>query len=124
MADRNYFDGEITVTPPLSAREIRALPLLHDVGLRISRTITLTDDGESVIVTAPAITPPKEWGGQHIAEDLQALADALGADHEFAGFIEMWADPGYGPTAPKRFPIRDGRAVVVDAQIVWPEGSE
>jgi uncharacterized protein DUF6205 len=124
VSDDNTFTGEITVTPALTAREIRALPLLHDVGLRIARTSTRTDDGESVIVTAPAITPPKEWGGNHITEDLQALADEFGAGHEFAGFIEMWTDPGYGPTPPKRFLIRDRQAVVVDARIVWPEGSE
>jgi hypothetical protein len=128
VSDTNSFTGEITVTPPLTFAEIRAMPTtgpkLHDLGLRIHRTVTTTDSGEVTDITAPAITPPPEFGGANILEDLQLLIDEFGSDHEFAGFIEMWTDPGYGPTPPKRFLIRDRQAVVVDAQIVWPEGSE
>lgn len=123
MGYDNRFTGAITITPPLTRKQIRkACPEnLRDVRLRIVEREVESDDGETVTVrtTADAIVPfDTTYSGSKLEEEIQVIVDAFG-EHEFAGFIEARWDAGFGEP-PSRFIVKDGRVVRIDAQYRWP----
>jgi len=128
----NRFSGEITITPPLTAAEIRQTPTLDrswDAHLRVDRREAETADGTAVAYTADAIVGPEEpCNGYDVEQQIQTLV-ALHADrHEFTGYIQEDPDPGFREP-PHRWVVRPHgvvgfEVVKVAPQIVWPEGSE
>lgn len=128
MAASNSFSGEITITPPLTAPEIRQVTGSYDwsdsfdAHLRITAVTEQTDDGETVRRTADAIVGPDEsCKGYDVAEQIQTIVDLFGASHTFAGFIELDPDPGYGGPTPSRYVVRNGHVVKVEPTLAWPE---
>lgn len=127
MSASNRFSGVITIRPSLTASEIRRAPsgkgasTTWDAHLRITAETVYTDDGEFTRYTADAIVGPEEpCNGYDVVAQIQALVD-LYADAEFAGFIEMDPDPGFGDPIPTRYVVRDRRVVEVRPVLTWPE---
>lgn len=124
MSASNRYSGAITITPPLTAREIRRAPESSagfDAHLRITTVTVQTDGGEATRFAADAIVGPSEsCSGYDVDAQIQTLVDLYAADHEFAGFIELDPDPGYGDSTPSRYVVRDGRVVEVWPMLVWP----
>jgi hypothetical protein len=123
MGYNNYFTGAITITPPLTRTQIRNSQIegMTDVKLRIVETQIESEDGETVTVrrTADAIVPlDMAYSGHNLEEEIQFLVDALG-EHEFAGFIEVQWESGFG-SPPSRFIVKDGRVMRIDAEYRWP----
>lgn len=100
--------GEIHIAPPLTWEEIVDGPPLADLRL------CLADDGEDARAydaAVPATDHPRD-----ILGELQALVDAHGESHAFAGHIEV---RDFGEVW--RLAVRDGRAVRIEPPLVWPE---
>lgn len=128
MGYSNRFSGAITITPPLTAAEVRQVTgqydwsTAFDAHLRIASTTVQTDDGEATRYSADAIVGPGDpCNGYDVAEQIQTLVDLFGTGHEFGGFIQADWDPGFGEP-PSRFYVRDGRVVEVKArmELAWP----
>ena len=127
MSANNKYSGEITITPPLTAYEIRHFTAHYDwsasfdAHLRVGEATEQTDDGEVVRRTAGAIVGPEEsCSGYDVVEQIQTIVD-LYPDRDYAGYIEMDPDPGYGDPIPTRYVVRDRRVVEVRPVFTWPE---
>jgi len=123
MGYNNHFTGAITITPPLTRKQIREARAenFKDIRFRIVEKQVEFDDGETVTVrtTADAIVPLDiEYSGHNLEDEIQSVVDAFG-EHEFAGFIEARWDPGFGEP-PSRFIIKDDRVMRIDVQYRWP----
>jgi Family of unknown function (DUF6205) len=123
MGYDNHFTGAITITPPLTRKQIReaAPENFKDIRFRIVERQIESDDGETVTVhtTADAVVPfDTTYSGSRLEEEIQSIVDTFG-DHEFAGFIEAQWDAGFGEP-PSRFIVKDGRVMRIDAQYRWP----
>lgn len=130
MSYSNRFSGAITITPPLTAAEIRLAPggkgasVSWDAHLRIDRRTTDTDLGEAAIYTADAIVGPEEpCNGYDVEEQIKALVGLFADGHEFAGFIQEDPDPGFDEP-PHRWVVRGREVVMVKPQITWPAGAQ
>lgn len=115
MSYSNRFSGAITITPPLTAAEIRTAPegasAAWDAHLRIDRREIATDEGEAVIYTADAIVGPEEaCNGYDVEEQIKTLVALFADGHEFAGFIQEDPDPGFDEP-PHRWVVRGREAV-------------
>lgn len=128
MSYSNRYSGAITITPPLTATEIRRAPRDDDAGdewsahLRINLREVDTDEGSATLCTADAIVGPEEpCSGYDVEQQIQALADLYADSHTLTGWIQVDWDPGFGSTPPSRYMLRDGRVVEVKAQYAWPE---
>lgn len=121
MSDSNYFDGVITITPPLTAREIRYCPMLTDLKLRVAEHVEPTDEGEIVRRTADAVVPDCQgMEGHRIVAELCQLIASFGVTHAFAGHIEVHYPAGYGGPGVKRIVLREGLVETVEPRLVWP----
>jgi Family of unknown function (DUF6205) len=126
MSYSNRFSGAISITPPLTAPELRSFTACYDwddsfdAHLRVTETTEETADGEIVRREADAIVGPEEsCNGYDVQEQIQTVVD-LYPDRVFAGFIQADWDQGFGDP-PSRYVVRDGRVVEVKAQYAWPE---
>jgi hypothetical protein len=117
MSEDSHFDHEIIITPPLTWRECRATPATDDAELRIDERVEDGDNGQTRILTAPAIVAKKFAHGPQLSFAIQAIIDAH-PGHEFAGYIEEWVEIGYR-TLPRRHMVQDRQVVTVEA--VWPD---
>lgn len=124
-------DGEITITPPLTWTELKDSPFnpeseAHDprldVKLRIDEEQVDTEEGPLLRRTAGALVPAWEGRAKYysLVEHTQKLMDAL-PGRTFSGRLEC---EGEEPGDLWRIVIRDGRAVKVEPQIVWPDDAE
>lgn len=123
MGYENHFTGAITITPPLTRSQIGdpRIARITDVSLHIAEQKTESDDGESFTVrpVADAIVPlSMEYSGHNLEDDIQLIVDTF-SEHEFAGFIEVRWDGGFGEP-PSRFIVKDDRVMRIDAQYRWP----
>jgi len=126
----NRYSGAITITPLLTAAEIRRAPggvgasAAWDAHLRIDRRETETDAGTLVVYTADAIVGPEQaCSGHEVEAQIRALVELFAGDHEFAGHIQVDWDPGFGEP-PSRYLVRGRDVVTVKPRLAWPEGSE
>lgn len=128
MSDTNRYTGTITITPPLTAVELRGAPETRDARFRIEETTADTEFGRSILCVGVGIESNCDgMGGRLFDHDVQALVGYVGTldgPREFAGHIEVEWDPGYGLTPPSRFTVRGGRVVEVKARIVWPDEAD
>lgn len=132
MSNPTYINGRIEINPPLTWAQIkdsaylkanaRARSLWPDAILDVTETTVETDEGELTRREAIAIIPDEgtETSARTLIQDVQAIIDAS-PGHEFTGRFQC---EGEENSDIWRVVIRDRRAVRVDAQIVWPEGSE
>lgn len=124
MSYSNRYSGEITITPPLTAAEIRQTPDWAEqtwhTHLRVQTTTEQTPDGEITRYTADAILGPDEpCSGYDVKDQIQALVEQFGGGHTFAGHMQVDWDPGFGEL-PTRYVVRDGRVTEVRPQLLWP----
>lgn len=127
MGYSNQYSGAITITPPLTAPEVRHVTAHYDwsdsfdAHLRVTETTEETADGEIVRRVADAIVGPEEsCSGYQVAEQIQTVVD-LYPDRVYAGHVEMDPDPGFGDPVPTRYVVRDRRVVEVRPVLTWPE---
>lgn len=131
MGYNTCFSGEITITPPLTWREIKDSPWLPerakadyaDVKFKLDEQTIETDDGQVIRRHAVALVPltDEEYKGYDIVETVQKILDSYRDGHTFTGRFDcegeqtgdMW-----------RLVVRDGRAVKVEPRIVWPDDSD
>ena len=107
MSDTNRYTGTITVTPPLTALELRDAPDTRDARFRIEETTVETEFGRAILCVGTAIESTCDgMGGRLFETDMQALVDyvdTLDAPREFAGYIEVSPLPApRRPAAPAR----------------------
>lgn len=129
MGYSTYVTGAITITPPIPWSEVEDSPFVtldrawveRDVRFHIAEAFENGADG--VVLSwrrADAVVPAHEdsYKAYDINEHLQELVDAHGAGRVFSGYLsgegedndDMW-----------RLYVRDGRAVRVKPEIVWPD---
>lgn len=124
--------GEILIEPPIPWGEIRDSEYLHgddgwtvgdcSLALRIDEAEVETDEGTLVRREATAVEPVTDnsyrAGGDACEADLQCILNHHGEGRTFTGRLngegedngDMW-----------RLYVRDGRAVLVRARIVWDD---
>lgn len=126
MGYDNRYTGEITITPPLTATEIRHAPsgrgssTAWDAHLRITATTEDTDTGEVTRYTADAIVGPENpCNGYDVKEQIQALIDLYADGHRFTGWVQVDWDAGFREL-PTRYVVRDGRVAEVQPRLLWP----
>ena len=132
MSNPTYIHGRIEINPPLTWAQIKDSPFLKanarsrglwpDAILDVTETTVDTDEGELTRREAVAIVPDEgtETSARTLLKDVQSIIDAS-PGHEFTGRFQC---EGEENSDIWRVVIRDRRAVRINAQIVWPEGSE
>lgn len=112
------WDGQVTITPPLTWPQIKNAPKLRDLELVREETTTDTETGQTLTITASVLQPKSGWGayaGSSIEPELNSFLAAF-PDHEFTGAIT--AD---GPEGNHWRYVIQGREVVYQTpRIVWP----
>lgn len=116
MPEDSTFDGEITITPPLTWSECRVTPGTDDAELRIDEQVVDGDAGQTRTLTGVAIVAKKFAHGPQLPSAIQAIIDAH-PKHEFSGYIEEWVELGYREL-PRRHVVKDRQVVTVTA--IWP----
>lgn len=111
----SHFDGEITITPPLTWNECRTTPGTDDAEVRAHEEITDGEFGQTRVLTGVAIVAKKFAHGHCLPASIQAIIDAH-PTHAFSGYIEEWLELGYREL-PRRYVVRDRQVVTVEA--VW-----
>lgn len=103
--------GEFRIEPPLTWAEIKNSPYLPE-----------TDEGTLTRRYADAIVPVTDepYKGYEIIATVQKIIDAH-PGHTLSGRFDCEGEEAGDLW---RLVVRDGRAVQVKPQIVWPEGSE
>ncbi|MFI8351243.1 DUF6205 family protein [Streptomyces sp. NPDC085596] len=120
--------GEINIEPPLTWQEFKDSPFLpgsandstaYDVRLRADEETVDTDDGQLIRKTASTVLPrwDDSFKAYNLIEHVQAIIDAF-PGHTFSGRLDC---EGEETGDLWRVVIRDGRAVKVTPQIVWPD---
>lgn len=122
--------GVIKVSPPITAKELRAHPELTDVDgnrdrdafLVIEKSVTQTDEGELVRVISDTISPldpdqsQKRYGLQeHIQDIVNAFPDRI-----YAGRIYETGEDGHQSA----YVVRHGVVKTLTPKIVWPDEDE
>jgi hypothetical protein len=122
-------EGEIAIEPPLvwsefkdsrfNSQSLDSYDGMSNIKLRIHEETVDTDEGQLVRFTATALVPA--WGESsnyyHLVEHVQAAIDSF-RGHTFSGRFEC---SGEEPGDLWRLVIREGRAVKVKPQLVWPD---
>lgn len=117
MSESSHFDGEITITPPLTWNECRVTPGTDDAEVRSHEEITDGEFGQTRVLTGVAIVAKKFAHGHCLPASIQAIIDAH-PKHEFSGHIEEWVELGYR-ILPRRHVVRGRQVVAVEA--AWPD---
>jgi hypothetical protein len=122
-------EGEIAIEPPLAwsefkdsrfnSRSLDTYDGMSNIKLRVNEETVETDEGQLVRLTATALVPA--WGESskyyYLVEHIQQAIDAF-PGHTFTGRLEC---SGEDAGDLWRVVIRDGRAVKIQPQLVWPE---
>lgn len=122
------FEGEISIEPPLTWREIKGSPYIPeaaqksgtaDVKFRVQTSNEETDDGLIVRRWADAIEPlaDGQYKGYHIFETIEKIIAAF-PGHTFNGRFNC---EGENQGDIWRLVVRDGRVERVEPRIIWPE---
>lgn len=126
--------GRISITPPITWGELHNQrwatgtepDRYPDVKVELATTTEKTSDGEMLRHSGVAIAPTgHETSGYDLNVEVARIARAFatapdGTTRRFDGFLHVvW---GRGESV-WRVVVRDGRAVEVRPQTVWPEGA-
>lgn len=125
MSRSNFYDGEITIDPPLNWAQIqKALRNPHladgwEVSLDIDEVTTDTETGTNTLKTCSRIVPARKdsYKGYNIPEALQWVLDRF-PQHTFAGYIEK---EGERLEYAARFVIKGRKVVTIAPVVSWPE---
>ena len=116
MGYRARFTGEITISPPLTWPELGKQSLQNDLRIELRQEVTDTDTGQVTVITGVAVKAASPSSGYKMLDELQALLGVYGGTHQFTGHIEAVGEEGDR----WRLLVRDGKAVQVYPQIIWP----
>lgn len=131
MSYTTHVTGEFTITPPLTWPEFKDSKFAPhnidcsydpDLILRVAEENIDTDDGPLLRRTATALVMREidEYNSRNLLDQVQKAVDSF-PGHAFAGRLDCEGEEGADLW---RVVIRDGRAVEVKPQIVWPDGTE
>lgn len=116
--------GEWTITPPLNGREVRAIPRVECVRIRVNEQDKEADEGILTIKQGVAIEPAITEGKVYSLHDhLRQVLRAIPKDREVTGEIVRVGEEN-GDV--ERY-LPDMAALVVKAEqarLSWPDGSE
>jgi hypothetical protein len=118
--------GTISISPPITAAELRAHPQFtslariekSDACLVTERVVKETEDGETAVIRASAIgisSPGEPFSRYNVVETIQAIVNAF-PDHEYAGHIILAGEDG-GCSA---LIVENGEAKEISPAITWP----
>jgi hypothetical protein len=114
--------GAILITPPLTAAELRAHPEVKDgdcAYVQVNEEPVETDEGTLIRTTGNAIVPwrDEEYKAYDLVEQVQHIVSTF-PDRAYEGRFDC-----YGEENPDiwRLVIRDGRAVQIRPQLIWPD---
>ncbi len=116
--------GTWSITPPLTARELRNMPELECVRVRVEESQRDTDEG--VLTVQQGTEVENAIGGwakyYDLAAHLSVLLAAIPLDHAITGeFVRAGEDPG---DIERYFVDAEARAVRIEkARLSWPDGS-
>jgi hypothetical protein len=124
--------GQITISPPLTWREIKGSPFVvlaadllpaRDCKLRVVQEERDTDEGTLISKYADAIvcSYDDQIKAYTIEAHLQELLDLHGEGHTFSGHLDAEGEEAGDLW---RLAVRDGRAVRIEPRIVWPDEAE
>jgi hypothetical protein len=127
MGYTTYVTGEFAITPPLTWNEFKDSPFApHNVKsgwepsliLRVDEDSVDTDEGPLLKRTADALVMREisEYRERGLVDEVQSAIDSF-PGHTWYGLLEC---EGEENTDMWRVAIRNGRAVRVDPEIVWP----
>lgn len=125
MSYTTHVRGEFAITPPLTWNEFKDSPFAEDhwsasdLVLRIDEESVDTEDGPLLRRTASVLAMREidEYNSRNLLAQVQKAIDSF-PGHAFTGRLEC---EGEENTDLWRVVIRNGRAVKVEPQIVWPE---
>lgn len=133
MSYYTYVEGEFAIVPPLTWDEIRRSPFERasqpayladgiDLLLRVEEAPVETDEGTLVRRAGVALVMREidEYREENLADQVQRVIDMF-PGHTFIGRLD---GEGQYNSDMWRIIIRQGRAMKVKAQIVWPDGAE
>jgi Family of unknown function (DUF6205) len=121
--------GEVTITPPLSAAEVRESPFRPDVEerkdivLRVQEDIVKTNEGTLTRITGTAIVPAwdESYKAYSLEEHLAELIRLHGHGHAFDGVLVV---DGSDQGDVWRLVVDDHQVTKETARLSWPDGSE
>jgi hypothetical protein len=126
MGHYTTVEGEIAITPPLTWSELKDSPFaratnptLRDVRLVVTEEQVDTPEGPLLRRSAAALVPAYADGykAYHLVEHVQQAIDAF-PGHAFTGRLDCSGEEAGDVW---RVVVRDGRALEVRPQIVWPD---
>lgn len=128
MSYITHVTGEFTITPPLPWREFQDSRFAPDNAksnrdpdllLRVEEVAVDTVDGQLIRKTAVALEMREidEYNSRNLLAQVQEAVDAF-PDHEFTGRLDCAGEENADLW---RVVVRDGRAVKVVPEIVWPD---
>lgn len=131
MGSTTHIRGEIRIDPPITWGLVKDSEFVpdkgdwgypHDLRLRIVEETVETDEGTLVRRVADAVI---EGGDERRAYDvvaeLQQIVDRFGTGRTFTGRLDLECRDYMTQS---RLKVVDGRAVLFEATLAWPEGSE
>lgn len=118
--------GEWTITPPLNARELRAMPTgLQCIRIEVDEETRETDEGQLIVQSGVEVVPAIHEGKVYDLEnELSTMLRAIPSSHKVTGeIIRVGEENGdverYLPADP------DSRALRTEqARLSWPDGTE
>jgi hypothetical protein len=120
--------GEVAITPPLSAVEVRESPFRPDVEerkdvvLRVEQEVIETDDGTVTRMYGTAVVPAwdESYKAYSLEEHLAELIRLHGHGHAFAGVLLV---DGSDQGDVWRLVVDDHQVTKETARLSWPDGS-
>lgn len=115
--------GEWTITPPLNARELRAIPYVECVAIRREESERETDEGVLTVMQGVAVEPAISEGKVYeLHNHLQQVLNAISGDHKVTGEIVRVGERN--GDVERFLPRPDGKVKAEQAHLSWPDGSE
>lgn len=133
MSYYTHVTGEFAIDPPLTWAEIKNSPFERasrpaylaegiDLLLRVEETSSETDEGTLTQRSGVALVMQEidEYREEKLADQVQRVIDMF-PGHVFTGRLD---GEGEDNADMWRIIIRDGRAVKIKAQIIWPDEAQ
>lgn len=126
MGYETVVSGSIDIEPPIPWGELRKRkwpvdePDAKDIYLKLDETKVDAEDGVMVLRKAVAIVPAFycAYKAHKLFAHVQEVIDAFGKGRSFSGYLECH---GETPGDLWRVYVRNGAAVEVQPEIVWPD---
>jgi hypothetical protein len=124
MGNPTRVSGRITITPPLTWSEFKDSRLLNgrydesEVMLDVEEETLDTESGQVIrkLATGLVASSEESFNFYDLVEHTQAAIDAF-PGREFGGRLDCDSEDG----GPWRVEVQDGRAVMVEPKLMWPD---